>query len=628
MRKIIILFFFIFLFSGIMLAADDTQQPISISSPVNPDAQLTEVDNGSPSVTPMSTNPIRIVAPGENAHLPALSSTFVGGSVPVGGKLWINGAPVPVHPGGGFLTMVNLSPGKFEIQAELQLGNDTYKVTRTVFVATPAQPTPVSPLTIEYVTPQQAQELLPGDDVNVVCKGSPGMNAFFTVKGVRKKFPMIESQVAPGGMYYGLYRIGNKDRLKQSKIKVTLINEKNQKVSKEATGTISLFQNRLPVMAETVSPDVILRAGPQLSPDNKAGYLLFPPDGTLLQITGRIGDEYRVRLTKTKTVWVSSSQVRMLPEGTTPAPVVVGAVSVRADNHSTIIRIPLGRKIPFAIDPDFEGDHVDLSFYGAFSNTDLITNPSAGIIKSIRWFQDDEETYRLRVYTIPKGWWGYDARYEGTTFVLELRTPPPVTSNDSPLAGLSIAVDAGHSPDSGAVGVTGYLEKDANLAQALNLKQKLQTKGADVIMIRKGDEGVPLGKRPQIAWQNRADILISLHNNSLPDGGNPFIKRGFGVYYFTPMSLALAKEVHTAYSEIFGPGSEFDLPDDGLYYDNLALTRTPQMPSILVESAYMIVPEEEEYLKTDGFRSACANAIISGLERYVRMMRPGITKVN
>jgi N-acetylmuramoyl-L-alanine amidase len=193
----------------------------------------------------------------------------------------------------------------------------------------------------------------------------------------------------------------------------------------------------------------------------------------------------------------------------------------------------------------------------------------------------------------------------------------------SPLMGLKIALDAGHGiPDNGAIGATGYLERDANLALALNLKEKLLAKGADVFMIRTDDADVPLSDRPKIAWQNKADILISVHNNSLPYGGNPLIKHGFGVYYFTPMSLQLAKEVHTGYCQRFENASDFNLRDDGLYYDNLALTRSPQMPSILTETAYMIVPEEEAYLKDDKFRSACAEAIMNGIEQYARSMRP------
>jgi N-acetylmuramoyl-L-alanine amidase len=355
---------------------------------------------------------------------------------------------------------------------------------------------------------------------------------------------------------------------------------------------------------------------------------MFPPVGTLLQITGRKGDEYRVRLTNTKTVWVSISQVKPLAEGTLPLHVVAGGIWIGANDRSTKIHLPLGRKVPFKVEPDFEGKYIDISFYGVYSNTDLISNPVKGVIKNLSWFQDDEETYRLRIYTTPNGWWGYDARYDGNEFVFELRTPPPVAAGNSPLAGLTIAVDAGHGvPDTGAIGVTGYTEKDANFALAMNLKEKLLAKGANVLMIRKDNDDVPLSDRPRIAWQNQADILVSIHNNSLPVGGNPFFKHGFGVYYFTPMSLALAKEIHAAYGETFASSSEFNLPDDGLYYDNLALTRSPQMPSVLTESAYMIVPEEEAYLKTDSFRSACANAIITGIERYARSMRPEIKKV-
>lgn len=579
-------------------------------------------------VTPFSTNPIQIVEPVENAQLPAISSTFVCGSVPADGKLMINGTPVSVYSGGGFLAMVHLTPGECHIKAELQLGNTTYNLTRTVMVSSPEQPAPLSPLTITYVTPKQDQELLPEDFVNVVCKGSPGSKAFFTIKGVKGRFPMIESDAAPGGIYQGVYLVGPHDKLKKSKIKVTLEDQKNKKLSQESKGTLSLFPNVFPVMVATTSPYTILRTGPALAPDDKAGYLMFPPVGTLLQITGRKGDEYRVRLTKTKTVWVSISQVKQLAEGTQPAHIVAGGIYLNANDRSTKIHLPLGCKIPFKVEPDFEGKYIDISFYGAFSNTDIIANPAIGVIKNLSWFQDDEETYRLRINTIPNGWWGYDARYDGNEFVFELRTPPPVIAGSSPLAGLTIAVDAGHGvPDNGAIGATGYTEKDANFALAMNLREKLLAKGANVIMIRKDNDDVPLSDRPQIAWQNKADILVSIHNNSLPAGGNPFIKHGFGVYYFTPMSLALAKEIHSAYNETFDGDSEFNLPDDGLYYDNLALTRSPQMPSVLTESAYMIVPNEEAYLKTDIFRSACATAILTGIECYAHSMRPELKKV-
>lgn len=572
--------------------------------------------------TPPFENPIRIAHPVEKARLPTLDSTFVFGAAPPEGNLFINGAPVPIHPEGGFLTMVKLTPGEFKIQAELELNGNKYHFIRTIFVAEPEKPAPVSPLTIESVAPHQDQQLWPGDYLEVVCKGSPGMDGYFTIKGVKGKFPLTETAKAPGGIYHGVYRVGNDDKLQKAKIKVTLVDEKHHKRSKEATGTVSLFPKDLPVMAEVISSNTVLRSGPALTLNEKAGYLMFPPPGTLLQITGSKGNEYRVRLTKTKSVWVNQNQVKLLPEGTQPNNIVAGNISLETIPNSTLIRLPLEGKIPFQIEPDVEGKFIDISFFGAFSNTDWITNGVGAKVKQIRWFQDDEETYRLRLFTVPNGWWGYDARYEGNQFVFELKSPPPISAAGSQLAGLTIAVDPGHSADTGAIGPTGYAEKDANLALALNLKEKLLAKGVKVIMTRSGNENVALNERPLIAQQSKADILISIHNNALGYGQNPLIKRGFGVYYYTPMSLPLAKEIHTAYTETFGVGKEFNLKDDGLYYANLALTRAPQMPSVLIESAYMIVPEEEAYLKREGFRSACANAIITGIERYVQTMRP------
>jgi N-acetylmuramoyl-L-alanine amidase len=366
----------------------------------------------------------------------------------------------------------------------------------------------------------------------------------------------------------------------------------------------------------------VLRTGPALGPDDKAGYLMFPPVGTLLQLTGRIGNEYRVRLNDTQTVWVSADQVRRLPEGTPGPRVVVGNLAIGRVQNSVLLRIPLGDQVPFRVDADSEGKYLDLTLFGAYSNTDRIANAVTGIVKQVNWFQDDRETYRLRLNTIPDSWWGYDARYEGRELVLELRTPPPSVGSN-PLAGLTIAVDAGHGAGGGALGTTGYSEGEANLAIATQLHDKLLAKGAQVILIRPAAVDVPLMDRPKIAWQQRADLLISIHNNALGADGNPLLKHGFEIYYFTPMSYALAQEIHSAYGRMFGAGQQFELPDGGLYYGNLALARAPQMPSVLVESAYMIYPAEEAYLKTEPFRSACADALIDGLERYAGRMRSG-----
>jgi N-acetylmuramoyl-L-alanine amidase len=572
----------------------------------------------------LSDNPIRIVHPAENSKLPAISSTFVCGSVPVGGELLINGVPVTVHNGGGFLTMVTLAPGQFAINARLKLGENTYQLTRTIFVDEAAAPIPTEPLTIISVSPAQDLELLPGEYLEVGCKGSPGMAGYFTVEGDPERYPFIESNEP--GLYQGVYRISGKIDFHKAKISATLVNNEKLEVSKEAAGELSLFPDNLPVMAKVVSPDTVLCTGPAIGPGDRGGYEMFPPVGTLLQVTGRKGDEYRVRLSRTKTAWINTKQVKFLLWGGISAfPVQVGNIAVTANGDSTLVRIPVRRKLPFRIEPGRDGESLVLSIFGAYSNTDRIALATNGIINDLSWSQRDEETYGLRISTRKNSWWGYDARFEGNELLLELRTPPPGVSGDSPLKGITIAVDAGHGAGGGAIGATGYAEGDANLEQALTLKEKLTAKGVNVVMIRTDGQDVPLKDRTNTAWSRRADLLISLHNNSMGYGGNPLLKHGYSVYYFSPMSLPLAREIHRAYRERFSVrkrfGKRFSLPDDGLHYGNLALTRAPQMPSVLIESAYMIVPDEEAYLKTGAFRSACAEAIIKGLERYVLRMR-------
>jgi N-acetylmuramoyl-L-alanine amidase len=286
----------------------------------------------------------------------------------------------------------------------------------------------------------------------------------------------------------------------------------------------------------------------------------------------------------------------------------------------------MSQKAPFDVTVSEDSRVVDVRFYGVFSNTDWIhLHKDVPWIRMVRWFQDATDVYRLSIETDVPSWWGYDAGYDGGAFVLSLRRPPAMGNVKFPLEGLTVAVDAGHSSDTGAVGITGVAEREVNRDIAARLKKKLEADRARVVMIRSGDDDVPLYDRPKKAWAARADVLISVHNNALPDGENPFEKNGFGVYYYHPMALSLARDIHEAYQGMFGFGKnalKMTMRDDGLHWGNLALPRTPQMPSVLTESAYMIYPPEEWALQQPPFQEDCAEAMRQGLKTYVRRMRP------
>jgi len=173
-------------------------------------------------------------------------------------------------------------------------------------------------------------------------------------------------------------------------------------------------------------------------------------------------------------------------------------------------------------------------------------------------------------------------------------------------------IDPGHSSDPGAIGPTGYTEAEANLGISLQLQKELEKRGAIVIMTRDDTSHVDLYARPAIAKLAGADLFVSVHNNALPDGVNPWANNGTSSYYYHPHSLSLAREIHARMIDAT------KLPDHGLFHGNLAVLRPTQYPAVLVECAFMLIPEQETALKGEDFRKKVAKAIREGIEQFLK----------
>jgi N-acetylmuramoyl-L-alanine amidase len=277
----------------------------------------------------------------------------------------------------------------------------------------------------------------------------------------------------------------------------------------------------------------------------------------------------------------------------------------RADRVA--LRIPLTQRVPFQV---MESERsLNLRFYSAVGDVDWIRYASDTLIQRLSWSQSgiDELTFTVDL-TQPV--WGYRTRWDRNDLLLEVRRPPAISAAD-PLRGRRIAIDPGHPP-LGATGPTGLREADANLAVGLALRTLLQQAGARVVMTRTTDSAVDLWSRVALADTSGAELLVSIHNNALPDGVNPFTNNGTSVFYNQPRSLPLAAEIQRFLVR------RLALPDLGISRADLALVRPTWMPAVLSEGMFLILPDQETRLRSRVGQRLYARGVLEGIRSFLQ----------
>ncbi len=225
-------------------------------------------------------------------------------------------------------------------------------------------------------------------------------------------------------------------------------------------------------------------------------------------------------------------------------------------------------------------------------------------------------------------------------------------------ADIVVAVDAGHGGDDpGSIGPTHKYEKNVTLAVARKLAAKINaTTGMRAVMTRRGDYYVPLGKRSEIARKNKAMLLVSIH----ADGFSSPKPRGASVWVLNTRrantEIGRWLEQSEKQSELLGGGDVLSSNPKDKYlgravldlqfsysqkegydvakrvlanlrhiarlhktvpqYASLAVLKSPDIPSLLVETGFITNPIEERQLTSNAHQNQLANAVYKGILQY------------
>ena len=218
-----------------------------------------------------------------------------------------------------------------------------------------------------------------------------------------------------------------------------------------------------------------------------------------------------------------------------------------------------------------------------------------------------------------------------------------------------VAIDPGHGgEDPGAIGRRGTYEKNVTLAIARKLKALLDEEpGMRAMLTRDDDYFVPLGVRVQKARRVQADLFISIHADAFTTptarGSSVFALSEHGATSAAARRLAqreneadliggvnlnamepvlartwldmsqtaqISGSLRVGRSVLDGIGTVNALHKGGVEQAGFAVLKAPDIPSILVETAFISNPDEEQKLRDEGYQRRFAASMRSGIKQY------------
>ena len=338
---------------------------------------------------------------------------------------------------------------------------------------------------------------------------------------------------------------------------------------------------------------------------SKMGYI---PKDINLKVTDIYNDKlYRVELSANHHAYIPTEYLdTKTGHAYGPNVAVVGNWRVKNNGKTDRLTISTPERLPFKTFTEINPNTIYIDIFRAECNSNWLTQmDDLGIVDYIDFRQVEGDVLRVIIRLKEKKNWGYSIKYDGKTMVVDIKHAPSHRLKD-----LTIGLDAGHGGKyPGAVGHSGLTEKEINLRLVMLVKERLERRGAKVVLSRKDDSQVDMSERNRIFRQANVDLAISIHNNA---GGSPLEEMGTSTYYKHLFCRPLAD---TMRRHLLGLGFK----DFGLTGNfNFALGNPTDYPNALLEVLFMSSLPDEEKLRDPKWQNRIADAITAGIEDYIK----------
>ena len=359
--------------------------------------------------------------------------------------------------------------------------------------------------------------------------------------------------------------------------------------------------------------------------------------GNLSYVVLRSGQ--RVYLEKKNSPTATKVQVVDQYRGKLPDHNELTFVSLKDEGSHTVLTLECLWKAPFYFDllpqkyfnattgsnrnytiSKFTAEYVDITFCytpGTYFTGTVTVPEDNPLFRSAELISQKSDCI-LRLYLKKTGgFYGWDAYYDDQDrLCFRFLNPARVTESENALgadlSGVKVFIDVGHGgsdPGTARKDSTGQevLEADRNLALALKLRQQLEAAGATVILDRTTDIQLTMDERAKMLRQEKPDICISIHHNSI-DGHPDF--GGFESFYYTPFAHLATKLINDRTEQ----SAVYDRAE--MMWHTFFLARQTVCPVVLAENGYMSCNKDLEGTLDEKTIEAKALAIARGVADY------------